>query len=140
MYATWLAFTSTVLALARFAIIRSWSGLIDRSAVATMYQVGLVFQAGFVTLWVNESVEIGTWDIAMNSASSRGMSAAKSAAKCAWSIHQSPLLSGLNALEACGRACSIDAQLSPSSGAKAEKKTRVLVFVLLPPSGMMDPP
>src|SRR5271169_3451906 len=26
--------------------MRSWSGLIDRSAVATMYQVGLVFQAG----------------------------------------------------------------------------------------------
>src|SRR6266852_4186396 len=51
MYATWLAFTSTVLALARFAIIRSWSGLIDRSAVATMYQVGFDFQAGFVTLW-----------------------------------------------------------------------------------------
>ncbi len=84
-----------------------------------MYQVGLCFQAGFVTLWVNESVEIGTCDIAMNSASSRGMSAAKSAAKCASSIHHSPLLSGLNALDACGRACSIDAQLSPSSRAKA---------------------
>jgi hypothetical protein len=53
------------LALARFAIIRSWSGLIDRSAVATMYQVGLLFHAGLVTLWVNESVEIGTCDIAM---------------------------------------------------------------------------
>src|SRR3984957_2819283 len=119
MYATWLAFTSTVLALARFAIMRSWSGLIDRSSVATMYQVGLCFQAGSVTLWVNESVEIGTCDIAMNSASSRGISAAKSAAKCASSIHQSPLLSGLNALEACGSACSIDAQLSPSSSAKA---------------------
>src|SRR6266851_6077203 len=119
MYATWLAFTSTVLALARFAIIRSWSGLIDRSAVATMYQVGLCFHAGFVTLWVNESVEIGTCDIAMNAAFSGGMSAAKSAAKCSRSIHQSPLLSGLNALDACGRACSIDAQLSPSSSANA---------------------
>src|SRR5271168_1464191 len=119
MYATWLDFTSTVLALARFAIIRSCSGLIDRSAAATMYQVGLCFQAGFVTLWVNESVEIGTCDMAMNSASSRGMSAAKSAAKCAWSIHQSPLLSGVKALDACGRPCSIDAQLSPSSSAKA---------------------
>src|SRR6266849_2162596 len=106
--ATWLAFTSTVLALARFAIMRSWSGLIDRSAVATMYQVGLVFQVGDVTLWVNESVEIGTCDLAV-----------KSAAKCSCSIHQLPLLSGLNALEACGRACSIDAQLSPSSSAKA---------------------
>src|ERR1700751_1230538 len=119
LYAKWLAFTSTVVAWARFAIMRSCSGLIDRSAEATMYQVGLVFQAGFVTLWVNESVEIGTCDIAMNSASSRGMSAAKSAAKCASSIHQSPLLSGLNALDACGNAVSIDAQLSPSSRAKA---------------------
>src|SRR5580700_1666558 len=119
MYATWLAFTSTVLALARFAIIRSWSGLIDRSAVATIYHVGLVFHAGDVTLWVNASVEIGTWDRAMNSASALGMSAAKSAAKCSGSIHQLPLLSGLNALEACGRACSIEAQLSPASSANA---------------------
>src|ERR1700722_3676305 len=96
MYATWLAFTSTVLALARFAIIRSWSGLIDRSAVATMYQVGLVFQAGDVTLWVNESVEIGTCEIAMNAAFSGGMSAAESDAKCSGSIHQLPSLSALN--------------------------------------------
>src|SRR5580698_4950545 len=119
MYATWLDFTSTVLALARFAIMRSCSGLIDRSSLATMYQVGLCFQAGFLTWWVNASVEIGTCEIAMNSASSRGMSAAKSATKCASSIHQSPLLSALNALDACGTACSIDAQLSPSSSAKA---------------------
>src|SRR5580693_9925630 len=120
MYATWLAFTSTVLALARFAILRSCSGLIDRSSVATMYQVGLFFQAGFVTLCVNESVEIGTCDMAMNAAFSGGMSAAKSAAKCVSSIHQLSLLSGLNALDACGTACSIDAQLSPSSRENAE--------------------
>src|SRR5580704_9864014 len=119
IYATWLDFTSTVLALARFAIIRSCSGLIDRSSLATMYQVGLCFQAGDVTWWVNASVEIGTCDIAMNHAFSGGMSAAKSAAKCSCSIHQLLLLSGLNALEACGRACSIDAQLSPSSRANA---------------------
>src|ERR1700722_15054885 len=119
MYATWLAFTSTVLALARFAIIRSWSGLIERSSVATMYQVGLFFQAGLATLWVNESVEIGTCDIAMNAAFSGGISAAKSAAKWASSIHQLLLLSGVNALDACGRACSIEAQLSPSSRANA---------------------
>src|SRR5580700_2576799 len=108
-----------VLAPARFAIIRSWIGLIDRSPVATMYQVGLDFQAGFLTLWVNASVEIGTCEIAMNHAFSGGMSAAKSPANCASSIHQLPLLSGLNALEACGTACSIDAQLSPSSSANA---------------------
>jgi hypothetical protein len=118
-YATWLEFTSTVLALARFAIMRSWSGLIDRSWAATIYQVGLVFQAGDVTWWVNESVEIGTCDTAMNHAFSGGMSAAKSAANWSYSIHQFPLLSGLNALEACGRACSIVAQLSPVSSANA---------------------
>ena len=84
-----------------------------------MYQVGLVFQAGDLTWWVNESVEIGTCEMAMNAAFSGGMSAAKSAAKCASSIHQLSLLSGLNALDACGRACSIDAQLSPSSRANA---------------------
>src|SRR5271163_4999799 len=119
MEATWLAFTSTVVALARFAIMRSWSGLMDRSELATMYQVGLCFQAGFVTLWVNASVEIGTCEIAMNSASSRGMSAAKSAVKCSCSIHQLPSVSDLKALDACGTACSIEAQLSPSSRAKA---------------------
>src|SRR6202035_5658184 len=119
MYATWLESTSIVLALARFAIMRSWSGLIDRSAVATMYQVGLVFQAGVVTLWVKEAVEIGTCDSAMKRDTAGGTSAAKSAAKCSWSIHQLPLLSALNALDACGRACSIDAQLSPSSSANA---------------------
>src|ERR1700731_44971 len=115
--------------------MRSWSGLIDRSAVATMYQLGFVFQAGCVTLWVNESVEIGTCDIAMKWDTAGGTSAAKSAAKCAWSIHQLPLPSALNALEACGRACSIDAQLSPSSSGKAATKTRADTFGSLPASG-----
>src|SRR4029077_3603072 len=95
--------------------MRSCSGLIDRSPLATMYQLGLLLQAGVVTLWVNESVEIGTWDTAINAAWAAGISAAKPAAKCVWSIHQLPLLSGLNALEACGTAASIDAQLSPAS-------------------------
>src|SRR5580700_5766962 len=99
--------------------MRSWSGLIDRSALATMYQVGLVFQAGDVTLWVNESVEIGTCGTAMKRDTAGGTSAAKSAAKCACSINQLPSPFALNALEACGKACSIDAQLSPSSSAKA---------------------
>src|SRR4029077_14100550 len=108
--------------------MRSWSGLIERSAVATMYQVGLVFQAGFVTLWVNESVEIGTCEIAMNPAFSGGVSAAKSASNCCSSIHQFTLPSGLKALEACGTACSIDAQLSPSSSANAAIYTSAATF------------
>src|SRR5580704_13872013 len=120
--------------------MRSCSGLIDRSEEATMYQVGLVFQAGLVTLWVKESVEIGTCAIAMNSASSRGMSAAKSATKWSCSIHQFPLLSGLNAVEACGTAVSIDAQLSPASSANAAMYTSAATFGSLPASVMMDPP
>ena len=56
---------------------------IDRSVFGGHHVPGgFGFQAGIVTLWVNESVEIGTCDIAMNSALSSGMSAAKSAAKC----------------------------------------------------------
>src|ERR1700722_11987032 len=58
-----------------------------------------------------------------------GISAAKSATKWSCSIHQFPLLSGLNALEACGTAVSIDAQLSPSSSAKAAMYTSAATFV-----------
>src|SRR3984885_9470130 len=112
----------------RFYRFRSCSGLMDRSCAATMYQVGLVFQAGFVTLCVNESVEIGTCEIAMNHAFSGGMSAAKSAANCSSVIHQFPLPSGLNALAACGTACSIDAQPSPSSSAKSGILTSAATF------------
>src|SRR5580704_2122638 len=140
MYATWLAFTSTVFAWARFAIMRSWMGLIDRSCEATMYQVGLAFHAGLVTLWVKASVEIGTCETAIKWDPAGGTSAAKSAAKCSCSIHQLLLLSGLNALEACGTACSIDAQLSPSSSANAATYTSATTFGLLPASEMMDPP
>src|SRR5258706_14392638 len=100
MYATWLAFTSTVVAWARFAIMRSCSGLIDRSWVATMYQLGFAFQAGLVTLWVNESVEIGTCDMAMKWDTAGGTSPAQSGAECARSIHPLPLLSRVNDLEA----------------------------------------
>ena len=62
-----------------------------------MYQVGLVFQAGFVTLWVKASVEIGTWEMAMKCARAGGISAQKSAAKFSCTIHQLPSPSGLNA-------------------------------------------
>src|SRR5271156_1756545 len=105
-----------------------------------MYQVGLVFHAGFTTLWVNASVEIGTCDIAMKRDTAGGTSAAKSATKCSCSIHQLPLLSALNAVEAWGTAASIDAQLSPSSSAKAAMYTSALTFGSLPAWVMMEPP
>ncbi|HTB15377.1 MAG TPA: hypothetical protein VK752_27590 [Bryobacteraceae bacterium] len=64
--------------------MRSSSGLIDRSAVATMYQVGFDFQAG-VLKEVNESAEIKTCDSATNAALASERSAAKSAWKTAGS-------------------------------------------------------
>jgi hypothetical protein len=70
----------------RFAIMRSWSGLIDRSSVATMYQEGFDFHVGVLTGEVNESAEIKTCDAAMNAAWSSGRSAAKSAWKTAGSM------------------------------------------------------
>src|ERR1700690_925600 len=105
-----------------------------------MYQVGLFFQAGLVPLWGNASVEIGTCDIAMNHAFSGGMSAAKSAAKCSCSIHQLLLLSGLNALEACGRVCSSAPPLSPSETETREKKKRPPPLGYWPPWGVTAPP
>src|ERR1700740_2411659 len=89
--------------------MRSCSGLIDRSWVATMYQLGLVFQAGLVTLCVNESVEIGTCDIALKWDTAGGTSAAKSAAKCAWSKRRC----GRRPCMACGVPRPIDVQPYP---------------------------
>src|SRR5262249_51355528 len=43
--ATWLAFSSVVVAFMRFAKKRSSSGAIAPSSLETMYQVGFVFQA-----------------------------------------------------------------------------------------------
>jgi len=59
-----------VFALARLAILRSFSGLIDRSFVDTWYQLGFDFQAGEVTADVNESLENRTCDLAIKSARS----------------------------------------------------------------------
>src|SRR5271163_1900259 len=80
---------------------------------------GLVLPGGVLDRVSERIGDIGTCDIAMNSAFSFGMSAAKSAAKSFCFIHQLPLLSGANAFEAWGNPCSIVAQLSPSSSAKA---------------------
>src|ERR1700683_3037303 len=66
-----------VLALARLAIMRSCSGLIEWSAVDIMYQVGFDFQAAVLTGVVNESSENKTCDTAMNAVFDSGTSAAK---------------------------------------------------------------
>jgi len=64
---------------------RSRSGLIERSSVATIAQLFLVFQAGSPTLAEKASLEAKTCDFARNAASSFGRSAAKSFAKAAGS-------------------------------------------------------
>jgi hypothetical protein len=79
----------------------------------------LVFQAGDVTSWVNASVKIGTCDTAMNAALSAGNVRCEIGREMLLFYLPVPLLSGLNALEAYGKACSIVAQLSPVSSANA---------------------
>src|SRR5215471_13899624 len=140
MYAAWLEFTSVVFALARLAILRSLSGLIEWSCVDTWYQLGFDFQAGVVTGDVNESLENRTCDSAINAALAAGISAQKSAAKDGGSIYKYPSLVSLIPLPAGGIACSMVAELSPVSGAKAAIYTNADTFGSLPASVMTAPP
>jgi hypothetical protein len=60
------------------------------SAVATRYQLGFSFQAGLVMGVVNTLTAVSICECAMNSACSRGRSAAKSAGKFAGSRNTKP--------------------------------------------------
>ena len=68
----WLALTSTTVEPARLDMARCASGGIILSAVATRYQLGLVFHAGSLTLPLSASTPHGTWESAMNAALSTG--------------------------------------------------------------------
>src|SRR5260370_37316349 len=102
--------------------MRSWSGLIDRSAVATMYHVGLVFHAGFETLWVNESVEIGACDIAMYGDSVGGRSATHATGRCLWRSRPGPSFSGVAAWHGLERSPPVDGDVSDSFPARHARK------------------
>jgi len=64
---------------ARAAYIRSRSGLMIRSDLATMYQLGLSFQAGLLIGVLNTFAAVKPCERASNVASSPRRSAAKSA-------------------------------------------------------------
>src|ERR1700756_934459 len=97
----------------------SRSGLIVLSAFATRYQLGFSFQAGLVIGVVNTLAAVSVWACAMNSASSRGRSAAKSAGKLAGSRKTKPSGVLTNGLEELGNFLPLAASVSPSSGACA---------------------
>src|SRR5258705_8536446 len=90
----WLAFTSVTVASARWDMRRWASGGIIRSSVESTYQVGLFFQAGFVIVPPRASTPHGTWESAMNAASSSGTSAAKAARNFARSRARKPSWGG----------------------------------------------
>src|SRR6202022_2701550 len=96
--------------------MRSRAGLMVLSAVATRYQLGFSFQAGLVMGVVNTLTAVSICECAMNSACSRGRSAAKSAGKFAGSRNTKPsdvLTSGLAEL---GNFLPEVATASPSPG------------------------
>jgi hypothetical protein len=65
----WLPATSTVVALARSAIVHCSGGGIIRSSVVTMYQLGLCRHAGSLTVPPSASTPHGTRESPMNAAS-----------------------------------------------------------------------
>src|SRR5437870_12457286 len=82
-YTEWLPLTSTTVAPARLDIARWASGGIILSSVETRYQLGFVFHAGSLMVPASASTPQGTWESAMNAASSALTSAANEAANFA---------------------------------------------------------
>src|SRR5262245_15779780 len=97
------------------------SGGIIRSSVATMYQLGLVFHAGSLTAPFSASTPHGTWESAMNAASSAVTSAAKESANFSLSRKRYPSRGGrIGGTGAPGGGFLISADTdSPLSGANA---------------------
>src|ERR1700731_3321964 len=140
-YTAWLApATSTLWLCARSAYMRSRSGLMVLSSFATRYQLGFSFQAGLEMGVVNTLAAVSICACAMNSACSRGRSAAKSAGKFAGSRNTKPSGVLINGLEALGNFLPLAASVSPSSGACAAMYTRAATWESVPASVMTAPP
>src|SRR5260370_39918889 len=97
--------------------MRSSSGLMVLSAVATMDQLGFSFQAGLVMGVVNTLTAVSICECAMNSACSRGKSAAKSVGKLAGSRKTKQSGVPIGGFEALGDVLPVAALDRPSSGA-----------------------
>src|SRR4029077_18054615 len=102
--------------------MKRWAGGgIIRSSVATKYQLGLVFHAGWLITPPSASTPHGTCESAMNAALSASTSAANEARNFALSRDSSPSFGGRiggTGAPAGGSLMSVDTD-SPLSGAKA---------------------
>src|SRR5882672_9990045 len=121
----WLPATSTTVDPARWDMVRWAAGGIIRSSVVTMYQLGLVRQAGSLTAPPRASTPHGTCESAMNAARSAGMSAANDPANFSRSRNRKPSCGGrIGGTGAPGGGSAISVFTdSPASGANAAMYT-----------------
>src|SRR5918993_800827 len=100
---------------------RCASGGIIRSSVATRYQLGLPDQAGRLTAPASASTPHGTWESAMNAASSASRSAANEVWNFVGSRNRKPSRGGRMGGTGApgGGSLMSDDTDSPASGAKA---------------------
>src|SRR5260370_31116793 len=103
----WLPLTSTTVAPARLDMARWASGGIILSSVVTMYQLGLVLQAGSLIAPLMAPTPHGTWESAMNAAFSGSTSAAKETGNFALSRNKKPPCGGSIAGPAAPRAVTL---------------------------------
>src|SRR6201987_5800745 len=116
-----LPLTSTTVAPARLDMARWASGGIILSSVVTRYQLGFVRHAGWLIAPLSGSTPHGTWESAMNEATSGLTSAAKAAGNLALSRNRYPSWGGKigGAGAPCGAFLISDPADSPLSGANA---------------------
>src|SRR5437588_866475 len=138
----WLPLLSTTLEPARLDIARWASGGIILSSVETRYQLGLDFQAGWLTAPANALTPQGTWESAMNAPKSGFTSAAKAPTKFERSRSKKPSRGGrIGGTGAPGGGFLIIVSMdSPASGANAAMYTSPATFGSLPASVTTTPP
>src|SRR5579862_8073799 len=124
----------------RLAMKRSQSGGMALSFSETMYHVGSSLQPALVAFSVRAAALSGRWLTAMGAATSSG----KSAQKVSWNSESLMKRSGppgapgasyglgtlVDASRAGGKGSCTLAQLSPSSGAKADKNTKPMTSLI----------
>src|SRR6185295_635233 len=90
----WLPLTSTTVEPARLDMERCAGGGIILSSVATKYQLGLVFHAGWLIAPLSASTPHGTCESAMNAAFSASTSAANEPWNLVLSRNRNPSCGG----------------------------------------------
>src|ERR671918_1440959 len=138
----WLPALSSTVAPARLDMNRCAAGGIILSSVATRYQLGLVLQAGSLTVPPSASTPQGTCESAMKAAFPASTSAANDSANFALSRNRNPSCGGrIGGTAAPGGGSLMSAATdSPASGAKAAMYTRPATLGSLPASVITAPP